>query len=93
MLSLEMQAIARIMLVVKIATAVANRSPPAKSNIPKNLQTAIMTTEEMIIARIPMPDIGLEEVPTRPAIYAQAAATKNPTTTASKTPIREIITF
>jgi hypothetical protein len=73
-----MQAIARIIDVTNIAVAVAKVSPPGISKIPKDEHIAYITSDETIIPMIPIPEIGLDDVPTRPAIYAQAAATKSP---------------
>ena len=84
-----MHAIARIMLVVKIAVAVANCSPP--SNISSATHNVIITNDDMIIAKMPMPEIGLDDVPTSPAIYAHAAATNIPMITANNTPTVAII--
>ena len=86
MLSFEMQAIARMMLVVNMAVAVANFSPPGSAKTPKDEQSAYITSEETMMPRMPMPEIGLDDVPTRPAMYAQAAATKKPMRTAMRTP-------
>lgn len=63
-----MQAIARMIDVVKIAVAVANFSPPGRAKIPKDQQSAYMTSDATMIPRIPMPEIGLDDVPTRPAM-------------------------
>jgi hypothetical protein len=79
--------------VVKIAVAVANFSPPGRLKIPKLEQSAYMTSEATMIPRMPIPEIGLEDVPTRPAIYAQAAATKNPMSTATTTPTTTKVRF
>ena len=68
MLSFEMQAIAMMMDVVKMAVAVANFSPPGIEKMPKDEQSAYMTSEATMMARMPMPEIGLELVPTRPAM-------------------------
>ena len=54
--------------VVKIAVAVANFSPPGRLKIPKEEQRAYITSDATIIPRMPIPEIGLEDVPTRPAI-------------------------
>ena len=68
MLSFEMQAMARMIDVVKIAVAVANFSPPGKSKMPNEEQSAYMTSEATMMPRMPMPEIGLDDVPTRPAM-------------------------
>lgn len=68
MLSFEMQAIAMMMDVVKIAVAVANFSPPGSAKMPNDSQSAYITSDATMMARMPMPEIGLELVPTRPAI-------------------------
>ena len=68
MLSFEMQAMAMMMDVVKIAVAVANFSPPGRLKMPNDWQSAYMTRDATMIARMPMPEIGLELVPTRPAM-------------------------
>ena len=59
---------AKIIEVVKIAVAVANFSPPGISKMPKEFARNKTTREETIIPMIPIPEIGLEDVPTRPAI-------------------------
>ena len=67
-LSFEMQAMARMIEVVKMAVAVANFSPPGISKMPNEEQSAYMTREATMMPRMPMPEIGLEDVPTRPAM-------------------------
>ena len=42
------------------------------------------TNEITITEIIPIPEIGLEDDPTKPAIYPEAAATKKPMKTAKK---------
>ena len=42
------------------------------------------TSEITITEIIPIPEIGLEDEPTNPAIYPDAAATKKPINTASR---------
>ena len=68
MLSFEIHAIARMMDVVKMAVAVANFSPPGISKMPNEAHSAYMTSEETMMPRIPMPEIGLADVPTSPAM-------------------------
>ena len=63
-----MQAIARMIEVVKMAVAVANFSPPGRSKMPNEEHNAYMTSEETMMPRIPMPEIGLADVPTSPAM-------------------------
>lgn len=67
-LSLEMQAIAIIMDVVKIAVAVANFSPPGRLKIPNEEHSTYITSDATMMPRMPMPEIGLDDVPTRPAM-------------------------
>ena len=57
-----------ITLVIKIASAVANFAPSAVANILKALPKARTTREETMMPRIPIPEMGLAEVPMRPAM-------------------------
>ena len=57
-----------ITLVIKIASAVANFAPSAVANILKALPKARTAREETMMPRIPIPEMGLAEVPMRPAI-------------------------
>ena len=63
-----MQAIARMIEVVKMAVAVANFSPPGISKMPNDAQSEYMTSEATMMPRMPMPEIGLDDVPTSPAM-------------------------
>ena len=63
-----MQAIARMIDVVKIAVAVANFSPPGSAKMPNMEHSAYMTSDATMMPRMPMPEIGLEDVPTSPAM-------------------------
>ena len=76
-----------ITLVIKIANAVENIAPPGISNTSKVLLRPRTTRDETIIPRMPMPEIGLAEVPIRPAMYPQAAATKKPMSSATRIPV------
>ena len=67
-LSLEIAAILVITLVIKIANAVASKVPYSELNKPARLPNANTTREETMIPKIPIPEIGLEEVPIRPAM-------------------------
>ena len=53
---------------IKIANAVANKVPYSELNKPARLPNANTTREETMIPKIPIPEIGLEEVPIRPAM-------------------------
>ena len=54
--------------VVKIAVAVANFSPPGSAKMPNMEHSAYMTSDATMMPRMPMPEIGLEDVPTSPAM-------------------------
>lgn len=85
-LSFEIAAVATITLVVKIAKAIANLESIGSSN--KFAPKSKITKDETIIPISPIPEIGLEEDPTSPAIYPQAAATKKPIKTETKVPTK-----
>ncbi len=55
-------------LVIKMASAVANFAPSAVANILKALPKARTAREETMMPRMPMPEMGLAEVPMRPAM-------------------------
>ena len=67
-LSLEIAAILTITLVIKIANAVANIVPLGILNTLNASLSPNTTKEDTIIPRIPIPEMGLAEVPISPAI-------------------------
>ena len=53
---------------MKIARAVANFVPSAVSKTPKDVLRAKTTRDDTMMPKMPMPEIGLAEVPIKPAM-------------------------
>ena len=63
-----MAAMLTMTLVMKIARAVANFVPSAVSKTPKDVLRAKTTRDDTMMPKMPMPEIGLAEVPIKPAM-------------------------
>ena len=67
-MSFEIAAVAMITEVVKRAAAIASLSPAGLPSTPAPPRTASSSSETSTTARMPMPEIGLAEEPTKPAM-------------------------